>query len=409
MLKSNITRNIFILILVVTLIGAFSSSYTSRGIDNLAYVIAIGVDTSENENIKVTFQFTPSSSYSENSSSSEVTSIVNTVESSSIDTAINLMNTYLSKELNLAHCKVIVFSEEIAKNGVSSIMHSLINNVQLRPTANIVISKCEASYYIENSKPILESVLTKYYDVFPNSSKYTGYTANITIGDFFNNISSDTKEGTAILGGMNFNNYSSLDDSSFDSNATAMSNYTPIVGKRATENIGLAVFKDSKLVGELTALETLCHMIVSNKVDTFLITVPYDENTNTTIDLSATLSKRSKLNVDIINGTPYITVDIYVDANILTIEDNTDYLDVSFLNTISNSTDSYLKSSILGYLYKTSKQFKSDIDCFGCTASRKFLTTPDFENFDWKNSYEDSFFNVNIHSNVKSSLLLNET
>ena len=408
-MKSNIVRNIFILILVITLIGAFSASYTSRGIDNLAYVIAIGVDTTENDNIKVTFQFTPSSSFSENASSSEVTSIVNTVESSSIDTAINLMNTYLSKELNLAHCKVIVFSEEIAKNGISSIMHSLINNVQLRPTANIVISKCEASYYIENSKPILESVLTKYYDIFPNSSKYTGFTANITIGEFFNNIVSDTKEGTAILGGMNFNNYSSLDNSSFDSSSTAMSNYTPIVGKRATENIGLAVFKDTKLVGELTALETMCHMIISNNVDTFLITVPYDENTNTTIDLSSTLSKRSKINVDIINGTPYISVDIYIDANILTIEDNTDYLDISFLNTISNSANSYLKSTILGYLYKTSKEFKSDIDCFGCSASKKFLTTNDFHNFDWKNSYENSFFNVNVHSNVKSSLLLNGT
>ena len=154
-MKNNIIRNIFIFILIIVFIVAFSASYTSRGIDNLAYVIAIGVDTSDNDNVKVTFQFMHTSSFSQDGSSNEETSIVNTVESSSIDTAINLMNTYLSKELNLAHCKVVVFSEDIAKDGISSAVYSLINNSQLRPTANVVISKCEASYYIENSKPIL--------------------------------------------------------------------------------------------------------------------------------------------------------------------------------------------------------------------------------------------------------------
>lgn len=408
-MKNNILRNIFIIILIVILLTAFSSSYTSRGIDNLAYVIAIGIDISNNDNIKVTFQFMNSSSFSKDSSSDQESSFINTVESSSIDTAINLMNTYLSKELNLSHCKVVVFSEDIAKDGISTIVYNLINNSQLRPTTNVVVSKCDASYYIENSKPILESILTKYYDVFPNSSRYTGFTDNITIGEFFNNMVSDTREATAILGGMNFNNYNSLDNNTSDSSSIVMSNYTPIVGERATENIGLAVFKDAKLVGELTALETLCHMILSNQVDSFIISVPDTQNANQTIDLSSELSKKSKFKVNIVDGAPYVTVDVYIESKILSIEKETDYLSTSVLKSISNSTNSYLESTISGYLYKTSKEFKSDIDCIGCYASKNFLTNKELEAFDWKNSYQNAFFNVNVHSNTTSSVLLDET
>lgn len=110
------------------------------------------------------------------------------------------MNTYIGKKLNLSHCKVIVFSEEIAIDGIAEQIYTLMNDTQIRPSAYIVVSKCDAKYYIENSKPILENLITKYYDVFPSSSNYTSFTSNSTIGDFFNNLESQTINPTAILG-----------------------------------------------------------------------------------------------------------------------------------------------------------------------------------------------------------------
>ena len=180
---------VFALTVIIIFILGFNSSYTSLNIDKLAYVLAIGIDTSSDNKLEVTFQFSEPVASTESGPSSKTSPILNTVTASSLTNAINLVNGYLGKEINMSHCKVIIFSEELAAQGISEEIYTLINDTQVRPSSNIVISKCEASYYIENSKPILESVLTKYYDVFPNSSRYTGYTANITIGDFFNNIS----------------------------------------------------------------------------------------------------------------------------------------------------------------------------------------------------------------------------
>ena len=72
-------------------------------------------DSNTQNNIKVSFQFTDASSVSESGSTEKAPSILKTVSASSIISAINLINTYIDKEVTLSHCKLIVFSEEIAK------------------------------------------------------------------------------------------------------------------------------------------------------------------------------------------------------------------------------------------------------------------------------------------------------
>lgn len=114
-LSKKYLKFIFIVITCIIFIYAFSASYSSHSIDNLAYVIALGIDTSDDDNLKVTFQFVKSSATSQDSSSEDELTINNSVEASSISNAINLMNGYMGKELSLSHCKLIVFSEEIAK------------------------------------------------------------------------------------------------------------------------------------------------------------------------------------------------------------------------------------------------------------------------------------------------------
>lgn len=70
----------------------------------------------ENNNYKLSFQLSiPSqNTSSEGSSSSSPDTVTDTIESSSIESGISLANGYISKKLNLSHCKVLVISEEVA-------------------------------------------------------------------------------------------------------------------------------------------------------------------------------------------------------------------------------------------------------------------------------------------------------
>lgn len=191
---------IFVLTLIVLLILAFSDSYFALSIDNLAYVLAIGIDKSDTNKLRVSFQFSTTNSVSESGSTQKTTTLVKTVDASSLSTAFNLMNSYMGKEINMSHCKVIIFSEELAYDGISDEIYTLINDTQIRPTANIVVSQCDAKYYIENTKPELENLISKYYEIFDNSSKSTGFMPDATIGGFFNALVCKTCMPYAILG-----------------------------------------------------------------------------------------------------------------------------------------------------------------------------------------------------------------
>lgn len=196
-------KRLFILIVIIIFLIAFSSSYNSLYITNLDYVVAIGFDTSSSNKYKISFQFAKPSAVSESGTTEATPTIINSVEASSLSNAITLMNAYVGKEINLSHCKAIVFSEELAMQGISENIYTLMNNTQIRPSAYIIVSKCDAEFYIESSQPLFENLITEYYETFPNSSQYTGYVANTTISDFFSSMSSKTSEPTAILGGLN--------------------------------------------------------------------------------------------------------------------------------------------------------------------------------------------------------------
>lgn len=200
-MKKNYFKWMLIIPTIITFMYAFSSSYSLQNIDNLNYVVAIIIDSSKYEDmLNITFEFVDVSSFSSDSSNKDTTPILDTITARSIDSAINIMDSYTGKGLNLSTCKVIMFSKEVAEKGIEDEISDLINTSQIRPSANVIVTTGNAKYYVENSTSPLEKILTKYYEIFPNSSKYIGYTSNITIGEFYESFKNPNIGNTAILG-----------------------------------------------------------------------------------------------------------------------------------------------------------------------------------------------------------------
>ena len=407
---SNIFKKIFIIVLIIIFISSFSASYNSLNIDNSAFVIALGIDKSDSNKLKVTFEFLAPSPSGEGSV--ETTPVLNSVDCSSITNGINLMNAYLGRKVNLSHCKLIIFSEELAKEGISDEVYSLINEVQVRPSANIVVSKCNTKYYIENSVPSLENLVPKYYEIFPNTSEYTGYTCNATIGDFFNALVCNYCSPYAILGGVNTsdnNSSQSQSQSQSSDESNIKSNESPITGERLSQNIGLAIFKNAKLAGELNAIETICFLTLKEKVDNFLVSIPDPQKSNSKIDIYLTPNTTHNIDIDFVNGAPYVKIKLDFSGKIYSMSRDSQYLNTDVLNTISTSCNNYLKSQFSGYLYKTSTVFESDINGLGSNALSKFATTTEFDNYNWLDNYKNCTFNVEIKTVIDSGFLLTQT
>ena len=485
-------KNILIILLVIVItvffLTNFSSIYT---IDDYAYVIAMGLDNSDDSDLILSLQIAipaGSSKGSESSSSQSSSSIVSTVKCKNINGGVNLINDYLGQKLNLSYCKAMVFSEEIAKKGIGNYICTATNDIEIRPSCDIIVSKCSALDYITNSKPLLENLSSKYYEIASSSQKDTGLTRTISLMSFYNRYYDSLCEPYAPLSSIEESNESGKAnqtsqantktnqdnqvDNSNQSNQASQANQlnqanqseqinsNASINKKEAEsnsedaknevqgktldsdknsndtngggsssssggksestskkdvekdnanakikNQGLAIFKDDKLIGEISREETLCYMLVSGKLKDAVINVPspFEDADYVSLNIS---SVHSKNKVEIKNGTPFVTCNISLSARVLSSTKTSNYLSKENSLALEYATNSYLNANITDFLYKTSKELKSDFIGFGRNAVRSFKTMDNWKNYDWLNKYQNSEFNVNINTTVKSSYLL---
>lgn len=85
------------------------------------------------------------------------------------------------------------------------------------------------------------------------------------------------------------------------------------------------------------------------------------------------------------------------------------YLNFDNVSELEKATTKYIENKVYSYLYKISKEFNSDIDGFGKYAVRHFATWEEWKNYDWLNNFNNSFFDVEVKTNVKSGYILMET
>lgn len=405
----NFLLRFLIFCIISILIFSLSGCYSVQSIDDLAYVVALGIDLGKNNNLELTVQLTfPNSADSSSSSGEAAPTIINSVECSSINSGISLLNSYVSKEINLSHCKVLIFSEAIASRGIGSEIYTLSNQVEIRPDCNVIISKSSAKQYITNSKPELENLVVKYYELTPYSNEYTGHITNATISNFFNALSANYGDPVAILGN---GNKLSITPSNVTVNPEQEFNIVagenPLVEyERKSENLGLAVFKQAKLVGELTAFENLLHLILTNQFESSVISIdnPYKENS--AIDIALYFHKNTKINAKLVNGSPYVKSTIYLNARLLSVDKISESLTPEKIEELELLINSYLENAFLDYQYKTAKVFEADIDNVGKNLIKNFKNDNEWNNYNWPSNYKNTFFDVYVKTNIKSSFLL---
>lgn len=427
--KNNLFKKIFIIIIVISFLFSFNIyTNSSEDIDDMAYVMAIGVDTDSNEKYKISLQLSTmessatdamlkttssssgGSSNSSGSSESDTASkyVVYTMETDSIDSAINIANAYVNKNINLSHCKILVISEEIAKSGIEDIVNSIINKVEVRPDCNIVISKVPTDEFDDTkSQPKIEDVLSKYYDVTSNIENGRGYSETVKLSDFYLKLNDSFYQAYSTLG-ITSNPSSNRSNTGASSNLDVQSrSLVSLPDESAVETLGLAVFNHDKLVGTLSANQTMAYQLITNNFNYCTLNMPSPFSKDETLDLYLSTLKNPKIKVTIVNGSPFVGVNLYVTTRLLSFNSNNiSTLTEENLYIIKNSVTKYLEEQVYDYFDTTSKKLNSDIAGIGRYAAKNFKTTEEWESYNWLENYKNCTFKVNVDISIKSGHIL---
>lgn len=451
----------FLAIALCFIINIFlSGCFDSREVDELAYVMAMGIDKGKISDLKVTFQLAVpakvGSGEGENQGGgggSESTTITS-VEAPTIYSSLEMINAYISKQISLAHAKVLVFSEEIAREDITKYVYAISRGREFRPDMQIMICRKNAEEFIRNIRPKFEINPAKYYEMILDSYKYTGVISKSPIIDFFVDAKSIGRDPVAVFAGINEhqseeqnqeinnkdekqqeeqtsenkqNNKGSQEKQDAEKQKRYMEQIDKIKKEKMrdklyerdfyagmlprtfedkSEMLGLAVFKSGKMTGFLDGEETIAYNMIKGLYNYAYMSFKDPEEKDKYFVLNVKKSRKPVKKVKVENNTPNIDVKLELEADILSIQSGKHYEDPEKLNIIEEAAAKEIKIFIENLLNKSARQFDADICGFGEIMKARCFTMKQWEDIDWQNIYKNSVFNVDVKIKIRRPGLL---
>ncbi|OBZ12383.1 MULTISPECIES: Ger(x)C family spore germination protein [Bacillales] len=153
-------------ILTIAVFGLLISGCGFKDIDKRFFVVALGIDLSENEKkpYRLTLQLAvPSPKIEPGASKTQI----ETIDTQSVAEGVRMMKAYVDKELDFGHCKVFLIGEKLARQDYQNLLEWMTRRRDIQSVADIAIGKPDA-----------ESLLK----VKPVSERYPGNTLFLSFG-----------------------------------------------------------------------------------------------------------------------------------------------------------------------------------------------------------------------------------
>lgn len=416
-------RFIALALLLNLLCGIVTGCYDARETDDLSYAIAIGLDKGKTNSLRMTFQLAIPKNIGGSTGGGgggggggEESFTIVTVEAPTIYSAINMTNTFVSRQVILSHAKAIVFSSELAREGIDKYMNALERSREFRPNTYVLVSRDSAEDYIKNVKPKIETNPAKYYELAFKGYNFTSFSADTRFYNFYNQLKSKGIQPCAILAGVSkFNSPEEFNlkgstykekgrDIPFEGDFKAGDVTKSAVLK--SEIMGLAVFNGGKMVGELDGAQTTSHLMITGDFKYAFATLPDPKEKKEFVILNVKQSRKPIHRVGLVDGKPHIYVKVRLEADILSIQSGENYEDVNKIKELEDEAEGFIKASLERYLEKSRDELKSDICGFGDHFRATFLTWKEWEEFDWLSKYKDASFDVEVDFKIRRSGLM---
>jgi germination protein, Ger(x)C family len=415
---------IVIMFFLFTLLTGCTSD--SIEIDDQVYTLIIGCDKAVNNKIRLTVQFPTykssgdgngGGSMQKSGSSDEGkekgvvgSTLVQTIEASSILEGINLLNTATTRRISFVHTKTIVFSEEMARQGIGNFLEPIARFREARRIMEVIVCKGTAEAFINENKSMIGESVAKTMELSAKQADYSGFYPRATFQDFYKAVISPYEQPYCIYGGLNdFTTLKPLDGTQNGQLRTQDEiepGQVPRKGNRKIELIGTAVFNGDKMVGSLNSYETRFFLMVTGDYKKGIVTIEDKNSPGEAIPLDVRLGRQPNIKVHFEKGIPIIDVNLNVEADVGAIQSRIQYENLDRINDLNNQLEVIIKEGVEKVIDKTQKQWNTDIFGFGTKVARYFLTVTEFEKYNWKKHYKDARVNVYVGVNVRRTGLM---
>jgi len=380
-------KKIFIVILCLFFL---TGCWDRKELPQIGIVAAIAVDKDpENGEYIFTSQILKPAAESTQNPSPEKPFLMVSTTGKTIFDAIRKTNQIVDRKGFYAHNKVIILSEEIAKDGLLSILDSFQRGKEIRGYVWICIAKgTSARDILKIRSGGVSRVPANFLKSVIENTKYQLNSTSINMLKFY-------KE-------------------------TLGSGIDPVVGVLSIEEridnsqekivklSGGAVFKVDKLAGFLNESETRGYRWVSGDIESGAISLPSPIEASKFVSVEVN-KMDAKIIPEVIGNHIGFTIDISEDGVVTEQQATSIFKDskqlVEFLTTLEKENEKVIEEEVNKVIEKA-KGFQTDIFGFGEALNKKYPETWIQVKDDWPSKFAEVPFSVNVKVNIKSSGLM---
>ena len=413
-------KKIVIMTIIIVILSSILTGCGGREPNEIAYIVALGIDNADNGNYKITIQYANTTQISGGggeeggkAGSKIVDNII--VEGPDIYAGIGLANNIVSKIFSMSHTKLIVFSDEIASAGIKNIIETIKRSEELRPDIFLAVANGSANDYLTSVQPEMEVNPAQYYELIFGKNHFTGVPEDRAVQIFFS-ITNDDYDSILPIAGVieksesQENEQDSQQEQSKESTQSEIQtkakinkgrfeynlrNYiggeTAVEKENKGEVIGAAVFDNDKMVGTLGGIETeVCKIIKSNYSYSYL-TFYNEETPDVPLTVRMTPRKKTNFNIDLKNKK--IGIDIFLEGDLYTV--SADYNIENDIDSFEKMVESDINAACEKFLSYFNEMYDSDIFGFKEKCKGKFLTNEEYKQFKKEVNFDEFDISVN--------------
>ena len=377
------------ILLLLSIMFLLSGCWDREELEDRAYVIGLGLDKSEKEsNIKITMLIANPEvgSIQGGGGSIEKAKEIITFDANDFITAKGTANAVVSREISYDLLKVIVVSEELAKDqSFFSWISSTLMDKQIRQDTYLAVSKESPEKYFLKNDPKMETRPHKYFQFMITHGIENGLIPDSTLFRFFKTAD----RGTDLFLAM----YTTTEK---EKNPPIKREDEYLAGQLdttgeidPTQFIGSAVFKNGVMIGTLNGQDTRMVNILDDTTNIkdilFNLPDPFSDKQQLAARLLKTENNQVEMNLKGVK--PKITVTVPLQFVIMTNPSMTNYTNEKNQQMIKQQITDHTTTIIEDFLKKTQKEFKAVPYPLSIYARRYFLTLQEYKEFDWTKSY----------------------
>ncbi|MEF3310134.1 Ger(x)C family spore germination protein [Paenibacillus sp. GYB004] len=377
-------------LLTVVLLSVTTGCWNRKELNDLAITAGLGIDLTDNGEYRVSAQVVKPGEITKSKGSSLSSPVLLYSETgSTVFEAIRKMTISSPRKIYLAHLRILVIGEKLARKGIGEALDLVSRDQELRTDFFIVVAKGgKAEDVLKALTPLDTIPSVKMFNSLEISEKVWAPTAKVTLDKLVTAFASTGRQ--PVLSAIQLTGDKEI------GNQTA--NLERIEQAAYLKYTGLAALKEDKLVGWLNENESkgLNYMLGNVKSTVGFVNCP--GGGKTAMEVIRTVSS---MKARIVDGKPVADVVVRMETNVGEVMCKIDLTKEESILDLERRSNQMVKSFIAAALQQAQKQLKVDIFGFGEAVHRADPKVWRQLEPDWDRHFSNMQIHVKVISKVR--------